>query len=144
MIVRYATIPVDPDRRDEALAAIDELVDRTNEEPAAFEYRAAADLQEPNTIRLVEQDEDVAALEAHPEAQHYREFVERLPAFLDGGIRAVRFDVDSVTELDVSVGPDRQDGRFRSVRRWAGATAVRPSPVTVRVHAGRLERMVRG
>jgi len=144
MIVRYATIPVDPDRRDEALAAIDELVDRTNEEPAAFEYRAAADLQEPNTIRLVEQDEDVAALEAHAEAQHYREFVERLPVFLDGEIRVVGFDVESVTALDVSVGLDRRDGRFRSVRRWAGATAVRPSPVAVRVHAGRLERMLRG
>jgi quinol monooxygenase YgiN len=109
-IALYATIPIDPDRRDEAVAAIDELVDRTNEEPATFEYRGAADLQEPNTIRLVEQSEDVAAHEAHAEAQHYREFVERLPAFLDGGIRAMRFDVDSVTALDVSVGP-RPAGR---------------------------------
>jgi quinol monooxygenase YgiN len=117
MIVRYATIPVDPDRRDEALAAIDESVDRTSEEPGTVEYRPAADRQEPNTIRSLEQYEDEAAVEAHASSEHYREFVERLPVFLDGEIRVVGFDVESVTALDVSVGLDRRDGRCRALAR---------------------------
>ncbi|MFC6988390.1 putative quinol monooxygenase [Haloplanus sp. GCM10025708] len=101
MIVLHASFPIDPERRDEALDLVDELVDKSQAEDGMIEYRATTDVQEPNVIRFFEQYEDAAAFEAHTQTAHFRKFEERLPDLLAGEPEVVRFDVDDATGLDL-------------------------------------------
>lgn len=101
MIVLHASFPIDPDRRDEALDLIDDLVEKSRAEAGMIDYRATTDVQDPNTVRFFEQYEDTDAFEAHTETDHFREFEEALPDFLAGEPEVIRFDVDSATEIEL-------------------------------------------
>lgn len=101
MIVIHASFPIDPDRRDEALELIDDLVDQSQEEDGLIEYRATTDVQEPNVVRFFEHYEDADALESHTDTAHFQEFEAALPDLLAGEPEVVRFDVDSATELEL-------------------------------------------
>jgi len=101
MIVLHVSLPIDPARRDEALELIDGLVDQSNREEGAIDYRAAVDIQDENTIRIFEQYEDEAALEAHTNTDHYRAFQEQIPELLAGEPDAVEFAVVEARELDL-------------------------------------------
>lgn len=100
MIVFHASFPIDPDRREEALELIDDLVDQSNREPGMVDYRAATDVQDPNVVRFFEVYQDEAAFEAHTETDHFAAFEERLPAFLAGEPELRRFDVEEAAELE--------------------------------------------
>jgi quinol monooxygenase YgiN len=100
MIVLHAEFPIDPERREQALEAAEDLVEATTEEPGAIEYSAAVDLQDENRLRFVERYEDEAAFEAHASSEHFAAFEERLPDLLAGEPEILRFDVESATELD--------------------------------------------
>lgn len=101
MLVNYVHFPVDPENREAALDAVDDLVTASNREEGVVEYRAGVDVQDENTIRVFEQYEDEAALAAHEESEHFRAFVERLPEFVAGDLSGTRFDVESATEIDL-------------------------------------------
>ncbi|MFB6121675.1 MAG: putative quinol monooxygenase [Halobacteriaceae archaeon] len=101
MIVLHASFPIDPERRDEALELIDDLVEQSQAEDGMLDYRATTDVQDQNVIRFVERYEDEAAFEAHTETDHFQRFEERLPALLAGEPEVLRFDVDSMTELEL-------------------------------------------
>ncbi|MFB6198925.1 MAG: putative quinol monooxygenase [Halobacteriaceae archaeon] len=101
MIVLHAEIPVDPDRKEEALELAEFLVEESNEESGMIEYRAAVDVQDENVIRFFEQYENEQALEAHTRFDHYQEFEERLPELVAGEPEVMRFDVSEATELEV-------------------------------------------
>lgn len=93
MIVVHAAVPVTPERRDEAIDRVEELVEQTRQEPGAIEYRAMVDLEDENVIRFFEQYEDEAALEAHLESDHYLAFAEALPELMDGEPDVTQFEV---------------------------------------------------
>ncbi|MFD1569673.1 putative quinol monooxygenase [Halorubrum laminariae] len=99
MIVLHASFPIDPDRRDEALELVDDLVDQS--QAGMIDYRATTDLQNPNVIRFFEQYEDADAFESHTETEHFQEFEAALPDLLDGEPEVIQFDVDSATELEL-------------------------------------------
>lgn len=101
MIVLHASFPIDPDRRDEALELVDDLVDQSQEEDGMLEYRATTDVQEPNVVRFFERYEDADALESHTNTAHFQEFEAALPDLLAGEPEIVRFDVDTATELEL-------------------------------------------
>lgn len=101
MIVLHASFPIDPDRREEALDLIDELVEESQNEAGMIDYRATTDLQDPNVVRFFEQYEDEAAFEAHTQTSHFREFEAAIPDLLAGEPDVRKFDVDSATELDL-------------------------------------------
>jgi quinol monooxygenase YgiN len=101
MIVLHASVPIDPDRREEALEQIEELVEKSQAEDGMIEYRATTDLTDPNVVRFFEQYEDETALEAHNRTDHFQAFEEALPEFLNGEPEVLRFDVDSATELEL-------------------------------------------
>lgn len=101
MIVLHASFPIDPDRRDEALELVDDLVEQSQAEDGMIEYRATTDVQDPNVIRFFEQYEDAEAFESHTETAHFQEFEAALPDLLAGEPEVIQFDVDSATELEL-------------------------------------------
>lgn len=99
MIVVHASFPLDPDSREEALELVDDLVTESQAEDGMIDYRAATDVSDPNVVRVFEQYEDEAALEAHSQSDHFREFAAALPDLLAGEPTVTRFDVDSATDV---------------------------------------------
>lgn len=101
MIVLHAAVPIAPEHREDALETIEELVQLSRQEEGMVDYRATADVENPNTIRFFEQYEDEAALEAHLESDHYLEFAKSLPDWLAGEPEVMKFEVTRATELDL-------------------------------------------
>lgn len=89
MIVVHASIPVEPDRREEALDHVTTLAEATQAEDGVLDYSATTDVQDPNVVRFVEQYEDEAALDAHQQTDHYGEWMDVLPDVLDGGVEDI-------------------------------------------------------
>jgi quinol monooxygenase YgiN len=97
MLILYAVLPLDPDHREAALEATQEIAERSREEPGVIDYRASTDVERPNTLRFLEQYEDAAALEAHLETDHYAEFEETvIEGMLDGEPTLHRFEADPI------------------------------------------------
>lgn len=101
MIVLHASLPIDPDKREEALELAEELVEQSNQEPGVREYSATIDIQDENTIRFFEHYVDGAAFEAHTQSEHFQKFEERLPDILAGEPEIIRFDIEKETELEL-------------------------------------------
>ncbi|MFT4882368.1 MAG: quinol monooxygenase YgiN [Natronomonas sp.] len=102
MLVIHASMPLDPEHRDEALDRIADLA-RTvrEEEDGVLDYRATTDVNDPNVVRFVERYEDEQALATHSQTDHYQAFAEALPGWLAGEPEVLRFDVDGMSELDL-------------------------------------------
>lgn len=101
MIVLYASIPIQPDKRDEALELAEALVEQSNQEDGMIDYRATTDVQNENTLRFFEQYENEEAVESHTETDHYQEFEAALPDLLAGEPEILQFDVNNVSELEL-------------------------------------------
>lgn len=101
MLVVHATFPIDPEKRDEALDLIEDLVEQSNQEAGVIEYHATTDVSDPSLFRFIEQYEDEAAFEAHGETDHFAEFEAALPDLLAGEPEVTRFDGATATDVDV-------------------------------------------
>jgi quinol monooxygenase YgiN len=101
MIVLHASFPIDSDKREEALDLIEDLVEQSQAEEGMIDYRATADVNDPNVVRFFEQYEDEAVFKAHTQTDHFHEFEAALPDLLAGEPEILRFDVESATELDL-------------------------------------------
>lgn len=99
MIAMYATLPLAPDSREEALDLVEELAERSREEPGVIDYRPAVDVADSNTIRIFEQYEDESAVESHMSSDHFESFQADIAAHLAGEPTLYRYDVDSKTQL---------------------------------------------
>jgi len=101
MIVLHASFPIDPDKREDALDLIENLVEQSQAEDGMIDYRATTDVNDPNVVRFFEQYEDEDAFKAHTQTDHFQEFEAALPDLLAGEPEILRFDVESVSELDL-------------------------------------------
>jgi quinol monooxygenase YgiN len=101
MIVLYATIPLEAQHREAAIEMVEDLVEQSRAEDGVIDYRATTDVEDPNTLRFVEQYEDEAALQAHLETDHYERFERALPEWLAGRPDVVQFEVSEVSEPDL-------------------------------------------
>jgi quinol monooxygenase YgiN len=101
MLVIHAVFPIAPERREEALELVEELVEQSNREEGVVEYRATWDVSDPNVLRFFEQYEDEDAFVTHGDTEHFATFEEALPGLLAGEPEVTRFDVESATELDL-------------------------------------------
>ncbi|WP_255198733.1 putative quinol monooxygenase [Halorarius litoreus] len=92
MIVLNATIPVDPERREQAVDAATTLAQASREEDGVIDYRVTADLEDENVIRIFEQYENDDAVNAHMESDHFLTFQGQVPEFAGGQVELHRFD----------------------------------------------------
>lgn len=65
-----ATIPVKPDRRDEALAVLGTLIEATRAEEGCVAYDLFESASTPDTFVMVETYADQAATDAHMSSPH--------------------------------------------------------------------------
>ncbi|WP_440989636.1 putative quinol monooxygenase [Haloarchaeobius baliensis] len=108
MYVVLTSVPIDPDRREEALELFADLAERSRAEPGTVAYDATVDVSDRNVVRFVERYEDAEAAEAHTETEHYERFVDRLPEFVAGEMETTQFAVDGEVHT-VSFGVDELD-----------------------------------
>ncbi|WP_332900356.1 putative quinol monooxygenase [Haladaptatus sp. CMSO5] len=93
MQIVYATLPIEPSHRDEALEATRVIAEKSRQEPGVIDYRANVDVEDANLLRFIEQYEDAAAVEAHLETEHYLQYEDTvIPDMLSGEPEIVQFE----------------------------------------------------
>ncbi|WP_136591567.1 putative quinol monooxygenase [Salinigranum halophilum] len=101
MIVVHATFPVDQDRREDAAELFRNVAKHSRKEDGIIEYRVAADIDDQNVFRFVEQYEDEAAFGAHTETEHFAELEAALLDLLGEEPEVIRFDVENASEVEL-------------------------------------------
>lgn len=101
MIVIRATLPIDPDRMDEAADLARDLAAASRDEDGVVDYQVAEDLESAGDLRIFEVYEDEAAFAAHGETDHLAEFQAALPDLLAGAPELMRYDVSSAEPVEV-------------------------------------------
>lgn len=99
MIVLNATIPVEPNSRDDAIEAATELAQQSRQERGVVDYRVTTDSEDENVLRIFEQYEDESALDTHMESDHFGSFQSKVPDFAGGEVELYRFDVSEKTQM---------------------------------------------
>lgn len=92
-------IRIDPEKRDEAVAAVLEMMAATRDEDGCVTYVFSADLEDPGLFRLFEEWESAGALEAHFMAPHMAVFQEKIANVGASGRVIHRYEVSSVSLL---------------------------------------------
>src|SRR4029450_9708154 len=72
MIVISGTITIDPAKRDVAIAAMRDLMAETRKEKGCVTYVMSGDFEDAGCIRLFEEWESQAAIDAHTQAPHMK------------------------------------------------------------------------
>ncbi|HMA86943.1 MAG TPA: putative quinol monooxygenase [Desulfosalsimonadaceae bacterium] len=81
MIAVIATLPVKPEKREEALAAVKELMAGVADEDGTIDYTLNIDEQDPDTFIFIERYQDMAALTAHSATPHFKAFMDKASEF---------------------------------------------------------------
>lgn len=92
MIVITGTLPLQPSQLPAALDAARTIQLATRSEPGCHAYRFSLDIDDGNLLRVHEEWEDEAALEAHLATPQFADFMERIGDKLAGGPDVVRWD----------------------------------------------------
>lgn len=101
MLVFHAIVPIDPERREEAIERASEMAAVSRARDVVIDYRVAVDVDDPNVLRFFEQFPDEASFEAHLDTDHYRAFMDDLSEFLASEPEIRRFEVETVEEIDL-------------------------------------------
>ena len=99
MIVISGTVAINPEKREEAVAAALEMSAASEAEDGCITYRLYADLEDPNLFRIFEVWEREDALAAHFETPHMAVFRKKLPDLVAGAMDVKRYDVEKVSDL---------------------------------------------
>ena len=99
MIVVAGSVPVRPDRRDEAVRVALTMAEATRAEKGCLSYRFYADLADPNTFLIFEEWESDEALATHFATEHMRVFREALPGLVGGAPAIHRYVVSEKVRM---------------------------------------------
>lgn len=99
MLIVAGTFPINPERREDALAAITDMVTATEQEDGCITYRFYEDLTEPGRFLIYEQWESKEHLAAHFNTPHMATFRSRIPGLLAGTPVIKRYDIAEVSDL---------------------------------------------
>lgn len=95
MIVIKARARIQPDKRDEAVAAALTMAAATEAEPGNISYTFSQDLGDADVVHLFEEWEDEDSLAAHFTLPHMADFVVALGQVLDGDMPTTKYVVSS-------------------------------------------------
>ncbi len=99
MLIVSGTLKIEPDKRDELLAAAQSLMAATRQEKGCHSYTMVADPIDANVVCIFEQWEDDDCLAAHMTQNHMAAFGEKMGKI--GGIQGV----DLLKHVIASSGP---------------------------------------
>ena len=104
MIIVHGTIPLLEDQRDRALDLARTMAEATRTEPGCVSYDFYIGLQDPNTLMLFQEWDDMDALMAHFQTEHMELFLRELPGLTSGEITTRRYAVQSVDAREEQQG----------------------------------------
>jgi len=101
MLMTKAELPIHPDKREQAMELVSDVAEKSRQESGILEYRVMVDKDDQNHLTFLEQYENEEAFDSHMQAEHTQRLVEELPEILGGEPEAHRFEVESVSELEM-------------------------------------------
>jgi len=99
MIVIAGTIPIKPERREEAKQLALQMAAATHTEAGCLTYQFYADLVDPNTFFIFEEWESEEALQRHFQTEHMKTFQQQAPKLLAGKVNAKKYTIESAASL---------------------------------------------
>jgi quinol monooxygenase YgiN len=99
MLVVAGRIPVQPERREDAVRLALEVGQATRAEPGCRSYRFYGDLDDPNTFFVFEEWDDEVALGRHFETPHMAKFMQEAPGLVAGAFEITRYEVSSAAAM---------------------------------------------
>ena len=99
MILMLAEMPIASDSKEAALDLCEELAEQSRAEDGVVDYRVTTDIEAPNTVRVIEQYDDGAAVDAHMSSDHFESFQAAIAPHLAGEPELYRYEVDSETRV---------------------------------------------
>jgi len=99
MIIIAGTIPIDSDKKDQALAVMYAMQAATQEEAGCHHYHFYTNPWNECEILVFEAWEDEHCLEAHFRSDHMDTFNQQTSAFVTGKAELKRYEVSDVSDL---------------------------------------------
>ena len=99
MIILAGTIRIEPGKRDQALIAIERMIEATRAEEGCRAYSFAFDVLDDHLIRIFELFDDEAALAAHRASPHMAEWRAGLPLLGIGDRNLWHYEVSSARSI---------------------------------------------
>lgn len=99
MIVIAGTVPINPDKKADALAAMRAMSEASQAEEGCISYRFFMNPWDESEVLIFEEWADEAALKAHFATPHMATFNEQIPQYVTGEMSIKRYDVASVSDL---------------------------------------------
>ncbi len=99
MVVMHSEVPIDPAFREAAMELMAWMAAESRAENGVIDYRVTADIEDPNTLRIIEQYEDDEAARSHESSEHLEAFQEKMEPYLAGEAVLHRFAVTEKTTL---------------------------------------------
>ncbi len=93
MIVIHASVLMDPQKREPAIAAATEMMAASRKEKGCVSYTFSSDLSEPGRFYIFEEWESDAALAAHFAMPHMARFQQAVAGFGIKEMKAERYEV---------------------------------------------------
>lgn len=84
MLAVIAKLPVQPEKKQEALETIRDLMTHVAEEEGTLSYTLNINDQDPDTLVFIEHYRDMDALSAHSSSPHFKEFMKQSMSFAAG------------------------------------------------------------
>ena len=81
MIAVIAKIPVVPEKKQQALEVIRNLMKEVANEEGTLFYSVNVSDQDPNTLVFIERYKDMEAVSAHSSTPHFKEFMSKVAEF---------------------------------------------------------------
>ena len=98
MIIVHGSIPIRPERRDQALALAKQMAAASRNEKGGMSYEFYVGLADPDTLMLFQEWESMEALMGHFDTDHMDVFLQQLPDLVSGEIVTRRYAVQAVEE----------------------------------------------
>lgn len=84
MISVIAKMPLQADKKDEAVASVKKLMEGVSREEGTLYYTANINRKDPDTLVFMERYRDMDALKAHGATPHFQKFMEEAMSFAAG------------------------------------------------------------
>jgi quinol monooxygenase YgiN len=93
VLILAVTLPIKPERREEAVQIALDMTAETLQEPGVVAYTFHSPLDDPNTFFVYEEWASPEALEFHNTSPHMKVFQGRIGEVLNGSVTVKRYDV---------------------------------------------------
>lgn len=92
MIAVIAKVPIQSDKKDEAIAEVKELMSKVAQEEGTLHYTLNINQNEPDTLVFIERYKDMEALSFHGSTQHFQDFMAKAMSFAAGPPEIITLD----------------------------------------------------